>query len=142
MDSKLHILLLKATSAFNKKVFGELADTGLTSGQPKVLDFLKNHNGCEQKEIASACDIETSTVTSLLLRMEESGLVERRMLNGNRRSHYVFLTDKGKKSQEVVSEVFHRLEELAFRDFTAQEQEDFLQKILLIYRNLAEEKAE
>ena len=30
---------------------------GLTPGQPKVLDYLKEHDGASQKEIAGACGI-------------------------------------------------------------------------------------
>ena len=36
----------------------QLKDTGLTLGQPKVLDYLKDHDGVSQKEIAAGCLIE------------------------------------------------------------------------------------
>lgn len=140
MGIKLHNLLLNVTSTLNKKLFVELAGTGLTSGQPKVLDFLKEHDGCEQKDIASACEIESSTVTSLLLGMERFGLVEKRMLNGNRRSLHVFLTDKGRSSQRIVSNAFEKLEKSAFQGFSEEEQEDFLEKFQRIYHNLSGEK--
>lgn len=136
MIKTLHNLLLSTQSTFSKKVFANLNDTGLTSGQPKVLDYLKYNDGCVQKEIAAACEIESSTVTSLLLRMEEAGLIERRMLNGNRRSLYVFLTDKGKDSLGAVSNVFDKLEKVAFDGFTEEEQKDFIEKFSMIYTNL------
>lgn len=140
MIKTLHNLLLSTHSIFNKRVFANLSDTGLTLGQPKVLDYLKYHDGCVQKDIAIACEIESSTVTSLLLRMEESGLIERRMLNGNRRSLYVFLTEKGRKSLEKVSEVFEGLERVAFEGFSKEEEEDFIQKFWKIHSNLMKEK--
>lgn len=59
---------------------------GLTPGQPKVLDYLKEHDGASQKEIAGACGIEAGSLTSVLNRMEEKHMIERRILNGNRRT--------------------------------------------------------
>ncbi len=142
MNKTLHNLLLSTYSIFSKKVFSNLSSSGLTSGQPKVLDYLKYHDGCVQKDIATACEIEPSTVTNLLSRMEESGLIERRMLNGNRRSLYVFLTEKGRGSLEKVSEVFEDLEKIAFDGFSREEEMDFIEKFYRIYNNLIEEKKE
>lgn len=105
-----------------------------------MLDYLKYHDGCVQKDIAAACEIESSTVTSLLLRMEKSGLIERRMLNGNRRSLYVFLTEKGKEALEKVTSVFDELEKIAFDGFSEDEKVDFIEKFFRIYNNLTEEK--
>lgn len=139
MNKTLHQLLLNTHLAFHKKVFGMLNDTGLTSGQPKILDYLSYNDGCVQKDIAAACEIETSTVTSLLLRMEEAGLIERHMLNGNRRSLYVFLTDKGKLAQNKVGSVFLKLEKVAFDGFTEEEQKDFLEKLSKMHKNLTNE---
>ncbi|KHD34884.1 MarR family transcriptional regulator [Clostridium acetobutylicum] len=140
MNKTLHYLLLSTNSTFHKKVFANLNSTELTHGQPKVLDYLKYHDGCVQKDIAAACEIESSTVTSLLLRMENSGLIERRMLNGNRRSLYVFLTEKGKEALEKVTSVFDELEKIAFDGFSENEKADFIEKFFRIYNNLTEEK--
>ena len=137
MEKALHRLLLSATATLNRNLFRKLSGTGLTSGQPKVLDFLSFHNGCEQKDIASACEIESSTVTSLLSRMEESGLVERKTLNGNRRSLCVSLTDKGENLQRTVRKAFLEIESQAFQGFSESERTEFLEKLLLIYRNLS-----
>ena len=38
-----------------------LRDTGLTIGQPKVLEYLAGHDGVSQIEIARACHIEAAT---------------------------------------------------------------------------------
>lgn len=71
-------------SAFSQSVHGapaaagKLKDTGLTLGQPKVLDYLQDHDGANQAEIARACHIEPASLTSVLNRMEEKALVERR----------------------------------------------------------------
>ena len=65
------------------------------SGELLLLTRISSY-GAGQKEIAAACHIEPATLTSVLNRMGEKGMIERRMRNGNRRSLYVFLPGKGK----------------------------------------------
>ena len=120
---------------FQKELLNRLKDSGLTIGQPKVLDYLKDHDGAGQKDIARGCHIEPGTLTTLLNRMEDTGLVERRMLNGNRRSLYVFLTDKGKNRLALVTETFSEMEEKAFRGISESEREAFMNVFLRIYEN-------
>lgn len=96
-DASFHYLLMATHTTLQKKLLAQLKDTGLTLGQPKVLDYLKEHDGANQTEIARGCHIEAASLTSILNRMEEKGIIERRMLNGNRRSLHVFLTDKGRE---------------------------------------------
>lgn len=57
-------------------------------------------------KIAKACEIEPPTVTNLLSRIEEAHLIERKQLNGNRRSWYVFLTTEGESVNKKVFKIF------------------------------------
>lgn len=59
------------SDADSKKLMENVKSTGLTLGQPKVLDYLKHHDGANQKEIAAGCHIEAGSLTSILNRMEE-----------------------------------------------------------------------
>ena len=63
-------------------------------------------------------------------------MIERKMLNGNRRSLYVFLTEKGKKMQTAVERGFSSLEEKAFADISEEEQKLFMDTFIKIYENL------
>ena len=93
--------MLSAGRIKKKKLMEQLKDTGLTLGQPKVLDYLKEHDGASQKEIAAGCLIEAGSLTSILNRMEEKDLIERKMLNGNRRTFHIFMTESGKKIRSL-----------------------------------------
>lgn len=117
----LHYLLMKAHSMFSRKVLGEVGKTGLTPGQPKVLEFLLQYQEADQKTIAAYCEIEPATVGSILLRMEDSGLIVRRKKNGNRRSLYVSLTDKGYQAALQVADIFHTVETDALAGLSADE---------------------
>ena len=132
--------MLSAGRIKKKKLMEQLKDTGLTLGQPKVLDYLKEHDGASQKEIAAGCLIEAGSLTSILNRMEEKGLIERKMLNGNRRTFHIFMTESGKKNQRLVEEAFKKIEKTALNGISEEEQKQFMDIFCRIYRNLADMK--
>lgn len=99
MDTSLHYLTMANQMLIQKRLLERVKASGLTLGQPKILDYLKDHDGASQKEIAAGCFIEAGSLTSILNRMEEKGLIERRMLNGNRRTFHIFMTESGKKPE-------------------------------------------
>ena len=140
MNDSFHYLSMANHMMVQKKLMEQLKDTGLTLGQPKVLDYLKDHDGASQKEIAAGCLIEAGSLTSILNRMEEKGLIERKMLTGNRRTFHIFMTESGKKNQKLVEETFEKIEETALNNVSEEEQKVFMEIFLRIYRNLAEIK--
>ena len=140
MNDSFHYLSMANHMMVQKKLMEQLKDTGLTLGQPKVLDYLKDHDGASQKEIAAGCLIEAGSLTSILNRMEEKGLIERKMLNGNRRTFHIFMTESGKKNQKLVQETFEKIEETALNNISEEEQKVFMEIFHRIYRNLAEIK--
>ncbi|MBM6828855.1 MarR family transcriptional regulator [Anaerotignum lactatifermentans] len=102
---------MKAHTLMNRQIVGGAAALGLSSGQPKVLEYLLMYGESNQKTIADYCEIEQATVGSILLRMEENGLILREKKAGNRRSLYVTLTEKGRKAAEEMELVFRESEE-------------------------------
>ena len=95
MDRSFHYLLMATQSLFQRSVMAELNGSGLTAGQPKVLDYLGRHDGSVQKAIAAGCQIDPATLTGLLNRMEEKGLIRRCNEDGTRQSLHVYLTEQG-----------------------------------------------
>ena len=118
MDISLHYLTMANHLLIQKRILEKVKESGLTLGQPKILDYLKSHDGASQKEIAAGCFIEAGSLTSILNRMEEKGLIERRMLNGNRRTF--------------------QIEENAWKDISSEEAETFMKIYHKIYYNLSE----
>ena len=135
MDDTLHYLIMANQMLVQKALLEQLKDTGLTIGQPKILDYLKEHDGSNQKEIAKACFLEAGSLTTILNKMEEKGLIERRILNGNRRSFHIFLTAVGKEKQQLVDTAFSEIEKKALADISEKEFEQFMSVYHRIYSN-------
>ncbi len=137
MDDTLHYLIMADHMLVQKALLERLKDTGLTIGQPKILDYLKEHDGSNQKEIAGECFLEAGSLTTILNKMEEKGLIERRILNGNRRSFHIFMTDAGKAKQQLVTQAFSEIEKSALEDISEEELEQFMAVSHKIYSNLS-----
>jgi len=134
-----HKLMLENQTMFTKQVFEQLAGREISSGQPKILEYLYEHDGSVQKDIAHACQIEPATVTSLLSRMEKNGIIVRKMKDNNRRFWYVYLTEKGKEEAVYVKRAFDTVKEIALKDFTNVEKEQFIEYLKRVNNNLKEE---
>lgn len=132
----LHYLLMKSHSVMQRKIYSEAQKLGLTSGQPKILDYLYEHEGSDQKTIAGYCEIEPATLGSILLRMEQKGLIERRQKNGNRRSLYVYLTDSGKEICEKMHDIFSQADEQAVNGISPEKVQEVKNILTEICRNL------
>ncbi len=136
MEETLHYLIMANQMLVQKALLENLKASGLTIGQPKILDYLKDHDGSSQKEIAKGCFLEAGSLTSILNRMEEKGLIERRILNGNRRTYHIFMTELGKKCQQRVDETFNEIEKHALLNISKEEFEEFMKVYHKIYNNL------
>lgn len=140
MNLSFHYLLMANQAMVQKELLSKLTDTPLSLGQPKILDYLNEHNGSNQKEIANGCHIEPPTLTSLLSRMEETGLIERRIENNNRRTLYVYITPEGKVYQKRVLEEFQKIEETVFEGFSEEEIKSFMKDYIRIFNNLKKKR--
>lgn len=118
----LHYLLMKSHAMLSRRILAQAGKLGLTSGQPKILDFLWKYQEADQKTIAAYCEIEPATVGSILLRMENSGLIVRRQKDGNRRSLYVSLTPAGRETAAKLMDIFDSEESSALAGLTPEEQ--------------------
>lgn len=131
-----HYMLMAGHAIYNRKLMGLLAGSGLTAGQPKVLDYLGGCDGASQKEIAANCYIEAATLTSVLNGMEAKGLIERRRLNGNRRTYHIFLTGKGREQQRRVWDAFSQIEAQTFEGIPEEDTKRFLELFTQIYGHM------
>ena len=73
----------------------ELRALGLSIPQFDVLSTLTEREGLTQQELAARLYVTKGNVSGLIDRLVEAGLVERRAIPGDRRSHALHLTPAG-----------------------------------------------
>ena len=136
MKYTLHYLLMADHGMVQKKLFAKIKDLGLSMGQPKVLDYLKDRDGAVQKDIAKGCHIEPASLSTILGGMEKKGLIIRRMQEDNRRNLKVYLTDRGRELGAEITKNCSEIEEAALAGFSEEEAEKLQSYLTRIYKNL------
>lgn len=138
----IHHQLLVAFSHSNRAMLARTRRTGLKPGQPKVLEHVVAHEGCSQRDIARACVMDQSTVTSVVTRMETEGLIMRRSRPGDRRGLEVHLTEAGRAAAAQVLACRDEVDAIAWRGFSDAERAELSELLGRVVRNLedAEEK--
>ena len=139
MEHSLHYHLRACHTNCQKAIISDIREhTELRPGEPKILEFLMEHEPCEQKEIAAGCSLDSASVTGILGRMETRGLIRREMKNGNRRSLYVSMTEHGSALAKEVEAAFSRADERAVRGLSGEAQEELMRLLDLVNHNFLE----
>ena len=104
LDKRLFFLLSMA----QRKLFNHLdtvceKEFNASVTQLAALLYLVKHQGCSQKELASALCLKKSAITGLIVRMEKNDLVERIVDTKDARAIKLFPTSNGaQKSRDLI----------------------------------------
>src|SRR5437870_8458970 len=90
-------LLAQVAQAYRSLSDSFMDRIGMHRAQATLLCRLFDQNGMTQSEIADQLAVQGATVTNMLQRMEEAGLVTRRRDPEDNRLVRVYLTEKGRK---------------------------------------------
>ena len=120
------------------EVFTDQVD--ISRGQATVLCVLANQDGMTQSEIAEQLSVQGATVTHMLQRLEEAGLVIRRRDPEDNRLVRVYLTETGLQKERSINAQLGDMQELIFKGISERERiilRRWLQQIIL---NITEEE--
>lgn len=120
---------------FNKM----LADSGIDAfngAQGRILYVLWQQEGVSISELAKATGLAKPTLTSMLDRMEQSGLVRREAAPEDRRRTMLKLTDNARALREDYERISDAMSELYFKGFDDREIDQFESYLLRVLENL------
>ncbi len=101
----------------------DFAQIGISPGQPKMLNYIFQNDGCMQKDIADATGIEPPSATSILAIMEREGLIRRVQCKNDKRRLNVYITEKGLEKKAQIEAIDRREEALLLEGFTPEEED-------------------
>lgn len=117
----MQMTFMKISHLYFKKVFQQLADTGVHPGQIPMIKLLGASGGLSQHEISEKLQIKPPTVNVSIKRMERAGLVERRPDGQNRRIMRVYITETGENFYKKMITLEKENEKVLFQGFTESE---------------------
>ena len=114
-----------------------------TFSQGKVLLYLHKCEGeANMKDIERFLDCSHATVSGLVSRLEEKGLVSLEQNESDRRAKIVKLTEKEWSNFRAMQEHRRAMEALLLQGFDDTEREIFLSYLKRVYNNLSDGKEE
>ena len=109
---------------------------GITYAQWVVLARLDRFEGLKQSELAEMLDLQPITVTRLLDRLCESGMIERRSDPGDRRAKRLFLTDASRPLLERLGALGEDLMATALVGVDRDSVEKMVAQLAIVKENL------
>lgn len=136
-EETISYLIAQIAKSHRNKAGQLLADIDLHPGQEMVLKKLSDQcDGVTHSQLADELDVRPATISRMVDRMEQSGLVTRCKDMDDQRVSRVHLTDDGKMSESAVDEVWQKLETITTANFTVEERLVLRRLLLQIYDNL------
>jgi len=110
--------------------------------QGKILYVLWEHGTMTISEIGRLTSLAKTTLTGMLDRMEEGGLIERVPDKQNRRQIFIAVTEKAKAYREKYDGISDRMSEIFYKGFSEDEITAFENTLRRILNNLNEREKE
>jgi len=99
---------------------------GITNTQYGILMVLNHRPGTDQITLARLLGLDRSTTGMVVDKLERTGLVKRRIANGDRRKRELVLTRAGERMLEQLGGPAQRAQSRVLSPFTAEERIAFL----------------
>ena len=116
LDRQLCFALYSASRALTRAYAPLLEPLGITYPQYVVFLTLWERDGRPVHELGTCLGLDSGTLTPLLKRLEERGLVERRRDREDERVVKIYLTTDGKALRTKAKKIPHQLAEKAGYD--------------------------
>ena len=128
---RLPLLLRRAWYGLNQAFRHLAARAGITPDQFTVLRTLHEHDPLEltQSELGEKMSSDPNTIASLLQRMEQQGLIERRTNAQDRRAHSLALRPAGRRKYRQVRRQAVALQKRVLAALPDSSREEFLAQL-------------
>ena len=107
--------------------------------QGRILYILWQEDNLPIVELSRRTGLAKTTLTGMLDRMEEKGILERRFDKKDRRQVRIVLSDKARELNDKYNQVSDAMIERFYRGFTDSEIKQFEETLERILRNLTQE---
>ncbi|MCC0579201.1 MarR family winged helix-turn-helix transcriptional regulator [Streptomyces californicus] len=119
-----------------------LKGVGLYPGQELLMTHLWDRGAVRQTELIRALELDPSTVTKMLQRLEQTGHVRRRPDPADRRAVLVEATDDSCALHTAVETAWGRLEEQTLAGLETAERDELVRLLAKVEENLCQETAD
>ena len=142
-NSRFYISRIKQVNTrLLNKFLAQKNITAFNGEQGRILHVLWENDGISNRELSKKSGLAMSSLTTMLERMEEKKLLERRVDENDKRKILIFLTDYAKSLKSEYDEISDKMTEISFEGISDEERLAFeatLEKVLYNFEK-AEQK--
>lgn len=80
-------------------------------GQPAMLEYIRTHPGCTQKETADHACVTPASIAASFKRLENSGLIKRSVDITDTRCNRVYITEAGERELNACTAALKQLDD-------------------------------
>jgi DNA-binding MarR family transcriptional regulator len=121
MTDSIGFLINDTARLFRRMFDGNIRDLGMTSLQWRTVARLKRDPGMRQSELADLLEVEPITLSRMIDRLAESGMVCRKPDPNDRRAWNLYLTDKAEPLMAQLQREADAVQELALTGLSEDE---------------------
>lgn len=143
MDTKGGFLISRIKQIGTRIFDRMLAESGVdefNGAQGRILYVLWQCNDISISHLSAQTSLANTTLTSMLDRMESSGLIVRKSDPTDRRNKLISLTDKAKALKSDYEKISQQMSELYYIGFTQSEITQFESYLQRVLSNLEKEE--
>ncbi len=127
IEKSVGFLLAKAHQCLFARFRDLLAPHGITPPQFALLAFLWKRDGLSQTELTEKTDVDRTTLSGLIDRLEKQGLVARTPHPNDRRAYLVTLTPAGRQLEGELTPLALRVRQQICTGLSPDEYEQLCQ---------------
>ncbi|MBO5230500.1 MAG: MarR family transcriptional regulator [Clostridia bacterium] len=129
--------MCKVTLLHRYRISTALSGLNIYRGQPEILEYLTEHGGCSQRELADFLGVTPASIATSLKRMSKAGFIERTPDEADRRINRMRLTEKGEATRKAGKAECDKIDKLMFSGFSDDEISVFSDMLSRIGKNLS-----
>ena len=132
----INYLIVQVCKAHRARTGELLSQLDMHPGQEMILVTLWREEGLTLSQLAERLNVRPPTVTRMVQRMEEAGLLERRACESDQRVSHIRATEKGKGLEPKIKGIWRQVEQEVTSDMTDEERLLFRRMLLQVRENL------
>ena len=114
-----------------------LSDAGIHGGQDILLYYLSIEDGQTVSALVEKMCIQHATISTMIDRMQASGMIKKVKDNTDKRTSRVFITEQGLKAYEQIAKIWNIMETTVIKGLDTNQQKTLNELLQIVLKNLS-----
>jgi DNA-binding MarR family transcriptional regulator len=114
-----------------------LSNAGIHGGQDILLYYLSIEDGQTVSALVEKMCIQHPTISTMIDRMQASGMIKKVKDNTDRRTSRVFITEKGQEAYKQIAKIWNIMETTVIKGLDTNQQKTLNELLQIVLKNLS-----